>query len=243
MTAPTRRRARGGVEMSEVDGFKRLAAERALDTYVRSGMALGLGSGSTATAMLRVLGERLAAGALRDVVGVPTSERTERAARQLGIPLTTLDARPELDVALDGADEVAPGLHLIKGLGGALLREKIVAASAATFVVIADVSKRVARLGELRPLPVEVVAFGRALCERRLAALGCEPVLRVAADGAPFRTDEGNLILDCRFGGIDDPAELARGIESIPGVVGHGLFVRMAAAAVLAGPDGVEVLV
>jgi ribose 5-phosphate isomerase A len=192
--------------------------------------------------MLHALAERLADGRLHSIVGVPTSARTEIAARQLGIPLTTLDARPELDVALDGADEIAPGLHLIKGLGGALLREKIVAASAATFVVIADVSKRVARLGERQPLPVEVVAFGRALCERHLAALGGQPVVRLVSDGTPFRTDEGNLILDCRFEGIDDPGALAQSIANIPGVTAHGLFVGMAASAVLAGPDGVLVL-
>jgi ribose 5-phosphate isomerase A len=227
--------------MNTIETYKRQAAEHALDLFVRSGMVLGLGSGSTATVMLHALGERLADGRLKGIVGVPTSGRTEIAARQLGIPLTTLDARPELDVALDGADEIAPDLQLIKGLGGALLREKIVAASAATFIVIADVSKQVTRLGEQRPLPVEVLAFGRALCERRLTALGAQPVLRLAPDGAPFRTDEDNLILDCRFNGIENPGALAQAIASIPGVTGHGLFVGMASAVVLAGPDGVQV--
>jgi ribose 5-phosphate isomerase A len=228
--------------MSDLEIYKRRAAEQALDQYARSGMALGLGSGSTATAMLHALAERLGDGRLCDIVGVPTSERTEALARQLGIALATLAERPELDLALDGADEVAPDLNLIKGLGGALLREKIVAASARMFVVIADESKRVARLGERAPLPVEVVLFGRALCERQLAALGSRPVARLGPDGGLFRTDEGNIVLDCRFDGIDDPAAVAAAVERIPGVVGHGLFVGMAAAAVLAGPDGVSVI-
>lgn len=228
--------------MSDSDTLKRRAAERALDEFARSGMALGLGTGSTADAMLYALAERLRDGRLSGIVGVPTSERTEALGRLLGIPLATLEERPELDLAIDGADEVSPALHLIKGLGGALLREKIVAASARAFVVVADESKRVDRLGVRTPLPVEVVAFARPLCERRLLALGCAPQLRNAADGTPYRTDEGNVIIDCRFGGIDDPAGLAAALAAIPGVVGHGLFVGMATAAVLAGPAGISVL-
>lgn len=228
--------------MTNTEDYKRQAAERALDSYARSGMALGLGSGSTATAMLHALAARLGDGRLRDIVGVPTSERTEAVARRLGIPLVSLEERPELDLAIDGADEVGPNLHLIKGLGGALLREKIVAASARTFVVIADVSKRVGRLGERAALPVEVVAFGRVLCERRLAALGAAPAVRLTPGGETFRTDEGHMILDCRFDGIDDPVGLAAAIAGIPGVVGHGLFVGMAAAAVIAGPDGITIV-
>jgi ribose 5-phosphate isomerase A len=227
--------------MTAADELKRRAAERALD-FVESGMALGLGSGSTATAMLHGLAARLADGRLRDVVGVPSSERTAALALQLGVPLTTLAERPELDLALDGADEIDPRLQLVKGLGGALLREKIVAASARRFVVMADSSKLVAHLGERSPVPVEVVAFGRPLCERMVAALGGTPALRVASDGTPFRTDEGHIILDCRFTAIPDPRALAMALEAIPGVVGHGLFVNMATAAVIAGPDGVRVL-
>jgi ribose 5-phosphate isomerase A len=218
--------------------YRRRAAERALD-YVESGMAIGLGTGSTASFMLRGLAARLADGRLQRVVGVPTSEQTAVLARELGIPLTTLDRHPSLDLALDGADEIDPHLRLIKGLGGAMLREKIVAASAARFVVMASVSKRVERLGERSPLPVEVVTFGMPLCIRRLAALGGEPVLRCDHSGAPFVTDEGNLILDCHFGVIADPEALAAAICAIPGVVAHGLFLGMASLAVIAGPDGI----
>ncbi|MGC9039240.1 MAG: ribose-5-phosphate isomerase RpiA [Roseiflexus sp.] len=218
--------------------YRRRAAERALD-YVESGMAIGLGTGSTASFMLRGLAARLADGRLQRIVGVPTSEQTAALARELGIPLTTLDRHPSLDLALDGADEIDPHLRLIKGLGGAMLREKIVAASAARFVVMASVSKRVERLGERSPLPVEVVTFGMPLCMRRLAALGGEPVLRCDHSGAPFVTDEGNLILDCHFGVIADPEALAAAICAIPGVVAHGLFLGMASLAVIAGPDGI----
>ncbi|GIW02084.1 ribose-5-phosphate isomerase RpiA [Roseiflexus sp.] len=218
--------------------YRRRAAERALD-YVESGMAIGLGTGSTASFMLRGLAARLADGRLQRIVGVPTSEQTAALARELGIPLTTLDRHPSLDLALDGADEIDPHLRLIKGLGGAMLREKIVAASAARFVVMASVSKRVERLGERSPLPVEVVTFGMPLCIRRLAALGGEPVLRCDHSGAPFVTDEGNLILDCHFGVIADPEALAAAICAIPGVVAHGLFLGMASLAVIAGPDGI----
>ncbi|MGB9752749.1 ribose-5-phosphate isomerase RpiA [Roseiflexus castenholzii] len=218
--------------------YRRRAAERALD-YVESGMAIGLGTGSTASFMLRGLAARLSDGRLQRIVGVPTSEQTAALARELGIPLTTLDRHPSLDLALDGADEIDPHLRLIKGLGGAMLREKIVAASAARFVVMASVSKRVERLGERSPLPVEVVTFGMPLCMRRLAALGGEPVLRCDHSGAPFVTDEGNLILDCHFGVIADPEALAAAICAIPGVVAHGLFLGMASLAVIAGPDGI----
>ena len=228
--------------MSTPDEAKRAAAERAVADEVRSGMAVGLGTGSTASPAVEAIGRLLAEGALRDVRGVPTSEATAALARRVGVPLTTLDETPELDVALDGADEIAPGLQLVKGLGGALLREKIVAAAARRFVVVADASKRVERLGERAPVPVEVIAFALEPCRRRLAALGCEPELRTGADGAPFTTDEGNRILDCRFGPIDAPEPLAAAIRAIPGVVEHGLFLGFAAAAYVAGPGHVEVL-
>lgn len=218
--------------------YRQRAAERALD-YVENGMAIGLGTGSTASCMLRELAARLAEGRLHRIVGVPTSEQTAALARKLGIPLTTLEQHPSLDLALDGADEIDPHLRLIKGLGGAMLREKIVAASAQRFIVMASFSKRVERLGERSPLPVEVVAFGMPLCMRRLAALGAEPALRRDHTGAPFVTDEGNLILDSHFGIIDDPEALAAAICAIPGVVAHGLFLGMASLAVIAGPDGI----
>ncbi len=223
-----------------LDAPKREAAVAAVAAHVRDGMALGLGSGSTAAHVVRELGRLLAAGELRDVVGVPTSERTAALARSLDVPLTTLERHPRLDVALDGADEVAPGLALVKGLGGALLREKVVAAAADRFVVVADHTKVVDRLGVRAPVPVEVIVFAAAVCRRGLEALGAQPELRRRDDGEPFVTDEGNHILDCRFARIDDPHGLDRAIHAIPGVVEHGLFLDRAVEAFLAGPGGVE---
>jgi ribose 5-phosphate isomerase A len=227
--------------MADLERYKRQAAEHALP-YIQSGMTLGLGTGTTATHMLHVLAEALRAGRLRDIVGVPTSDAIGALARQLGVPTATLDARPQLDLALDGADEIDPALNLIKGLGGALLREKIVEASASRLIILADETKLVARLGTRAPLPVEVVAFGMPLVTRRLAALGCTPTLRQGADGSPFRTDEGHVILDCRFEGIADAAALDAALNAIPGVVGHGLFVGMATLALVAGSDGVRTI-
>ncbi|MGQ9550192.1 MAG: ribose-5-phosphate isomerase RpiA [Roseiflexus sp.] len=218
--------------------YRQHAAEHALG-YVENGMTIGLGTGSTATLMLQGLAARLSDGRLQRVTGVPTSEVTATLARELGIPLTTLDRQPRLDLALDGADEIDPQLRLIKGLGGAMLREKIVAASSERFVVVATAGKCVERLGERSPLPVEVVAFGLPLCARRLRALGGTPTLRRNRSGAPFVTDEGNLILDCSFGIIADPEALAVSICAIPGVVAHGLFLGMASLAVIAGPGGI----
>ena len=228
--------------MTDLETYKRQAAEHALH-YVQSGMALGLGSGSTAQHLLSPLAERLRDGRLHNVVGVPTSEATAELARQLGIPLATLDERPQLDLAIDGADEIDRSLCLIKGLGGALLREKIFAAAARRFVVIADETKLVAQLGTRAPLPVEVVAFGLSLCTRRLAELGGTPTLRHLADGSPFRTDEGHVILDCRFDRIMDPPVLNAALNAIPGVVEHGLFIGMASVVVIAGASGIATLV
>jgi ribose 5-phosphate isomerase A len=215
---------------------KRAAAEAAVAAEVRSGMALGLGTGSTASFVTIAVGRLLAAGELDRIVAVPTSEATTALAREHGVPLATLAEQPHLALCIDGADEIGPGLGLVKGMGGALLREKIVAFAADRFVVVADASKRVERLGDLAPVPVEVIPFGEAVCARALAALGCAPEPR-----AGFVTDEGNHILDCRFGPIDDPEALASAIRSIPGVVEHGLFLGMAHAAYVAGPRGVEV--
>ncbi len=204
---------------------------------------LGLGTGSTATHMLHVLAEALGDGRLRDIVGVPTSDAIGALAQQLGVPIATLDQRPQLDLALDGADEIDPALNLIKGLGGALLREKIVESSAARFIVLADETKLVAQLGARVPLPVEVVQFGLPLATRRLAELGAAPSLRRVADGSAFRTDEGNVILDCRFPGIADSAALNAALNAIPSVVEHGLFVGMASVALVGGPAGVATIV
>jgi ribose 5-phosphate isomerase A len=225
--------------------WKRAAAARALD-YVEDGMKLGLGTGSTAEAFLDLLAERVQSGL--KIVGTPTSERTAIKARALGIPLGDLDVLGFLDLAVDGADEADRNLDLIKGGGGALLREKIVAASARRFVVIADEGKLKHRLGAF-PLPVEVVRFGHPTTAARIVrAAGSllndralAPRLRMT-DGNPFATDNGNLIYDCPFGAIEDADALAAVLSAIPGVVDHGLFVGMASVLILAGASGVQVL-
>ncbi|MGH7553544.1 MAG: ribose-5-phosphate isomerase RpiA [Longimicrobiales bacterium] len=223
--------------MTEADTQKRRAAERAVD-YVESGMRLGLGTGSTARHVLDVLSERLRDGSLRDVVGVATSRVTEEYAAAVGIPLGSLDEEPHLDLTIDGADEVDPRLDLIKGLGGALLWEKIVACASDRVVIVADASKRVRRLGEKAPLPVEVVPFGWRTHLSFLRDLGCEPSVRQIPSGAPFMTDGGHLILDCRFdGGIPDPRALEASLNERPGIVDSGLFLGIATMAVIAGPD------
>ena len=225
----------------DLEARKREAAEAAIDAEVRSGMVLGLGTGSTARWLLDGIAERLTDGRLEGVVGVATSEQTAARCAELGIPVTSLDRQPSLDLAVDGADEIDPELRLIKGMGGAHLREKVVARSAARFVVVADDSKLVGRLGERSPLPVEVIEFALPLCLRLLAEAGWRTELR-ERDGAPWITDEGNLILDCRRDDWSRPEQLASGLHAIPGVVEHGLFLGMAACAYVAGDEGVRVL-
>jgi len=224
------------------EDLKRAAARRAAE-YVASGTVVGLGSGSTVRPLLERLGERIASGELRDLLAVPTSEDTARRCAALGIPLTTLEAHPRLALALDGADEVDPRLDLIKGLGGALLREKIVARAASRFIVVVDGSKRVRKLGKRAPVPVEVVPFGWSTHLPVFERLGSEPTLRRSGGGAPYVTDGGHYIVDCAFPrGIADPRSLARKLERLPGVVGHGLFLGMAYAVVVASARGVAVL-
>jgi ribose 5-phosphate isomerase A len=218
-----------------IDDDKRAAAEAAL-ALVRDGMTLGLGTGSTAAWFVRLLGERVRAG-LR-VRGVPTSSATRALASSLGIELCTLADVPALDLAVDGADEIDPDLRLIKGGGGALLYEKIVASAAARFVVIADATKEVTRLGGV-PLPVEVVPFAVPPVERRIRALGGEPALRMAGD-RPFVTDAGHHILDVRID-LSDPAATATALRALPGVVEHGLFLDMAHEAITASAGRVAV--
>jgi ribose 5-phosphate isomerase A len=223
-----------------VDDLKRRAAEAAL-AYVEDGMRIGLGTGSTAGQFVRLLGERVAAGF--DVIGVPTSVATERLARTVGIPLTTLDETPELDLDVDGADEIGPGLALIKGGGGALLREKIVASAAARMIVIADAKKCVDRLGAF-PLPIEIVPFGCAATALAIERAGIELGLTVALDiraarGVRSTTDNGNNIIDASFGAIPDPEGLAARLSAIPGVVEHGLFLGLADLALVASAEGV----
>lgn len=228
--------------MSDAERYKRAAAQRAVG-FVEDGMRLGLGTGSTARHVLEVLAERRRNGELAHVVGVPTSRATEALARKLGIPLATLDDEPHLDLAIDGADEVDPRLDLIKGLGGALLWEKIVATAADRLIIVADESKLVGRLGERAPLPVEVVAFGWRTHVPFLEGLGGRVEPRRREDGTLFVTDAGHHILDCRFpGGIDDPAGLEARLRGRAGIVESGLFLGMAASVVVAGAAGVRVL-
>lgn len=207
------------------------AAARASLQYVKDGQVVGLGTGSTAAYFIKLLGERVKEG-LR-VRGIPTSDRSRELAQSLGIPLITLDDCQEIAVTVDGADEVDPQLRLIKGGGGALLREKIVASATKQLVIVADASKQVPRLGKF-PLPVEVIRFSQALVEKRIAALGADVCLRQNKDGTPFVTDENNHILDCRFGEIGDADALARELSDMPGVVEHGLFIGMASVVVFA---------
>jgi len=207
--------------MTEKNQEKRLAAERSLQ-YVHDGMCLGLGSGSTAAIMLELLGQRVRDG-LR-VRGVPTSITSRDLAQREGIPLIDFHQVSQLDLTIDGADEVDPKLNLIKGGGGALLREKIVASLSRHVVIIVDSHKQVPQLGAF-PLPVEVIQFAWKPLAERLAGLGGKPVLRLGKDGLPYRTDEENYILDCAFGPIDDPVALAACLDAMPGVVDHGLFI------------------
>ncbi|MBM3987704.1 MAG: ribose-5-phosphate isomerase RpiA [Planctomycetes bacterium] len=216
---------------------KEIAGRRAAD-FVQTGMTLGLGTGSTVHFTLLALGERIRAEGLR-VRGVPTSLDTERKARELGIPLATLDEVTSIDLTIDGADEIDPQFAMVKGGGGALLREKVVAAISRREVIVVGPEKVVPRLGSTFALPVEVAPFARPVVERALARLGCEPRLRSAKDGGCYRTDNHNEILDCRFpDGIADPAALERAIDAIPGVVESGLFIGLAHALVIGHPDG-----
>jgi ribose 5-phosphate isomerase A len=227
--------------MSEtMDSLKKAAALRAIE-YVENGMVVGLGTGSTAYFVVEGLGARVAAGL--QIVGIPTSERTATQARSLRIPLATFAEHQEIDLTIDGADEVERGsLNLIKGLGGALLREKIVAAASRRLVIVVDRDKLVDRLGDHTPVPIEVTQFGWQATAARLERLGATPVLRHAAEDHPFITDGGNYILDCRFARIADPETLEQQIGSIVGVVESGLFVGRSSAVVVASAGGVEVL-
>lgn len=228
--------------MPSQDDLKKLAAEAAVAQVV-SHSVVGLGTGSTAAFAVTALAERLQKGEITDVIGVPTSERTAAQARELGIPLATLEEQPRLDIAIDGADEIEVGsLHLIKGAGGALLREKLVEAAAQTLIIVADASKKVDKLGSKFALPVEIVRFGWKSTFARVEALGCQPILRLAASGDPFITDEQHYILDCQFGPMSDPVALAIALKGTIGVVEHGLFIGMTSEAIIATADGIESL-
>ncbi len=227
----------------DADTLKMRAAERALD-YVRPGMKLGLGTGSTAEKFVDLIGAKVKSGL--DVICVPTSKATRLQAEALGIPLATLGEQPELDLTVDGADELDEELRLIKGGGGAHLREKIVAAASTRMVVIADESKLVTKLGVF-PLPVEIIPFGWRTTHTKVsetsALNGCKGLVTLrGSQAAPFVTDNGNYILDCAFGEINDPERVARQLSLIPGVVEHGLFIGIAHAAVIASANGIEII-
>jgi len=222
------------------DELKREAGEAAAE-YVQSGMLIGLGTGSTARFATLRIGEFLRSGKLSDIVAVPTSESTGVLAREIGIPLASLEDVTHLDVTIDGADEVDPHLDLIKGLGGALLREKVVASITSLQVIVVDESKLVQQLGTKAPLPVEVVPFGWKACAQALLRFGCQPDLRME-NGERYVTDEGNHILDCRFERIDDPAQVEREINNLPGVVENGLFLGLAGAVIVASSSGLRTI-
>jgi ribose 5-phosphate isomerase A len=235
----------GDQEVSGVrsqDELKREVGFRAA-ALIEDGMMLGLGTGSTVRYLLEAIAERRGRGELVRIVGVPTSEDTRRRSEALGIPLGDLTAFPRLDLALDGADEVDPTLNLIKGLGGALLREKIVVTAAADFIALVDESKRVDRLGRQAPLPVEIDPFSLGIQLPFLRDLGCDPRLRLGPAGGPLRTDGGHVVVDCYFPeGIDDSHALADRLDSRPGVLEHGLFLDCTSQVLVATPSGCQIL-
>ena len=228
--------------MADADSLKRAVGVEAAE-LVDSGMRLGLGTGSTVAHLLVALAEKLNGGTLSDIVGVPTSLRTAREARELDIPLTSLTETPFLDLTIDGADEVDPELNLIKGLGGALLREKMVAQASRRLAIMVDDGKMVPALGTRCPVPVEVVQFGWEVHGPFVESCGADPVLRLGPDGEPMVTDNGNYIIDCYFpGGIDDAEGFERAIRARAGVVESGLFLGMATEVLVGGPAGVRTL-
>jgi ribose 5-phosphate isomerase A len=212
-------------------------AGRAAAELVRDGDVVGLGTGSTAYFAVLALGERVKAGL--KIVGIPTSNATAELAKKVGVPLTSIDQHPAIDIDIDGADEIDPHLNLIKGGGGALLREKVVASASKKMVVISDSSKLVPVLGKF-PLPVEIIAFARAVVEKKIVALGGSPKLRTKPDGSPYLTDNGNPILDCSFGKDCGPGAAGAGLEQYPGIVEHGLFIGLASVALVGRGDSVE---
>jgi ribose 5-phosphate isomerase A len=227
--------------MSQDENQLKLAAGESAAAQVTDGMTVGLGSGSTAALAVNVIGRRVAEGL--KITGIPTSERTAAQARTLGIPLTTLTEPNQIDLTIDGADEVEEGnLNLIKGLGGALLREKIVASASKRLLIVIDERKLVKRLGSRGPVPVEVVPFGWQLTMFRLLDMGAKPVLRRNADGEPFISDGGHYILDCKFGPAGSAESLAKELDHVVGLVEHGLFIRLTSEVHVAGAGGVRVL-
>ncbi len=223
----------------DADGFKRLAGEHAAG-FVQSGMIVGLGTGSTAIFATRRIAALLRSGERHDITGYATSRAVWQEAERLGIPMLAEDMPTAIDLTIDGADEVDPALNLIKGGGGALLREKIVAQASRRVIIVVDESKLSPCLGTLHVLPVEVLPYGWQSQARFLASLHAEVAVRRHVDGSDFRTDQGNLILDCRFGPIGDPAALAQRLSERAGIIGHGLFLGLADDLIVAGRDGIR---
>lgn len=223
----------------ELEKYKRQAAEKAVE-YVEDGMVLGLGTGSTVKYALLRLGERIKSESL-DIVGIPTSSQTKELAEELKIPLSDLDEHSEIDITIDGADEVDPNFILIKGMGGALLREKIVAKSTAREIIVVDHTKMVNKLGTRSALPVEVLPFGFSQCKKFLESKGCTVVPRTKNSELVI-SDNGNYFLDCKFVEIDDPRSLEQEINNFPGVIDNGLFIDLTSMVIVASPNGIEVL-
>ncbi len=219
--------------------FKKRAAERAV-TFIESGMVVGLGHGSTAAFAIARIGELIREGKLQRIVGIPCSKQTEAEAGRAGIRIESLERKPDIDLVVDGADEVDPYLNMIKGGGGALLREKVVAQASRRRVYIVDESKLSPKLGTLRAVPVEVMRFAWQPIFQRLSSMNAHPALRPGSDGTPFLTDQGNVILDCKTGPLTDPGELAAALKSHAGVVEHGLFLGLATDVIVAGPAGIR---
>jgi len=218
----------------------KLAAAIEAVRMIRDGQVVGLGSGSTAEIFIVELGKRVRDEGL-EIIGIPTSKKSEAIGREAGIPISSLDENSALDITVDGADEVDPNLDLIKGLGGALLREKMVARATRKVVIVVDESKLVHQLGTKAPLPVEVVQFSQKHLAKQMTALGCVPMLR-QSDSKPYVTDNGNYIIDCMFKGIDDPHQLERKLKGMPGVVETGLFLGMADTIIVGAPTGVRTM-
>lgn len=225
--------------MATQDKLKQKAAFRAVE-LINSGMVVGLGSGSTAKFSVQRIAARIKAGTLQNIVGIPSSADTERLARELAIPLTGFEQRQQIDINIDGADEVDPDLNLIKGGGGALLREKVVAQASRRNIIVVDESKLSPQLGTNWAVPIEVIAFARKVEEKFLISLGASVTTRSLEDGKHFRTDQNNLILDADFGQIADPAKLAALLAGRAGIVEHGLFLGLASDVIVAGAEGIR---
>jgi len=221
------------------DALRKMAAEEAVK-YVKNGMVIGLGTGRTASYALKFISDLLHSGRLKDIIGIPSSIKTAKKAHDLGIPLTNLDDHPIIDLTIDGADEIDPQLNLIKGGGGALLREKILAQASKKLVIIADEEKYVPKLGTKWAVPVEVIPFAWKTEMIFLETLGATVKIRLCDDGSIYKTDQDNYILDCRFGPLENPYKIAEKLNSRAGIMEHGLFLDITSEAIIAGQDGIK---